>query len=186
MKSERQENILEILKEKRFATVEFLAKTLYSSAPTIRRDLNEMEEKGFVKRSHGGAMIADTENSPIPIDFRNRKNIYEKIGICKKASQLIKENSAHLAENFSDILDVIDCGLFSTSEFAEPAAEYKTESCFSPEEQLIIDALANGDCSADDLSLATNLESGILLSTLMKLEMKLVIIKNPDRTYRLR
>ena len=47
MKSERQENILEILKEKRFATVEFLAKTLYSSAPTIRRDLNEMEEKGF-------------------------------------------------------------------------------------------------------------------------------------------
>ena len=51
MKSERQENILEILKGKRFATVEFLAKTLYSSAPTIRRDLNEMEEKGFVKRS---------------------------------------------------------------------------------------------------------------------------------------
>lgn len=104
----------------------------------------------------------------------------------KGCHKLIKENSAHLAENFSDILDVIDCGLFSTAEFAEPVAEYKAESCYTPEEQLVIDALANGDCSADDLSLATDLESGILLSTLMKLEMKFVIIKNPDRTYRLR
>ena len=109
MKSERQENILEILKEKRFATVEFLAKTLYSSAPTIRRDLNEMEEKGFVKRSHGGAMIADTENSPIPIDFRNRKNIYEKIGICKKAAQLIKENSVIFIDGSTTTLHLADC-----------------------------------------------------------------------------
>lgn len=109
MKSERQENILEILKEKRFATVEYLAKTLFSSAPTIRRDLNEMEEKGFVKRSHGGAMIADSENSPIPIDFRNRKNIYEKIGICKKAAQLIKENSVIFIDGSTTTLHLADC-----------------------------------------------------------------------------
>ncbi len=109
MKSERQENILEILKEKRFATVEFLAKTLYSSAPTIRRDLNDLEEKGFVKRSHGGAMIADTENSPIPVDFRNRKNIYEKIGMCKKAAELIKENFVIFIDGSTTTLHLSDC-----------------------------------------------------------------------------
>lgn len=109
MKSERQENILEILKGKRFATVEYLAKTLYSSAPTIRRDLNDLEEKGFVKRSHGGAMIADTENSPIPIDFRNRKNIYEKIGMCKKAAELIKENSVIFIDGSTTTLHLADC-----------------------------------------------------------------------------
>ena len=109
MKSERQENILEILKEKRFATVEFLAKTMYSSAPTIRRDLNELEEKGFVKRSHGGAMIKDAENSPIPIDFRNRKNIYEKIAMCKKAAELIKENNIIFIDGSTTTLHLADC-----------------------------------------------------------------------------
>lgn len=104
----------------------------------------------------------------------------------KGCHKLIRENSACLAESFSDVLDVIDCGLFHPSELAEDAAEYKAESCFTPDEQLIIDALQDGDCTLDDLSLATNLESGILLSTLMKLEMKLLIIKNPDRSYRLR
>lgn len=108
MKAERQENILEILKEKRFATVEFLTKALYSSAPTIRRDLNELEEKGFVKRSHGGAMIAEGENSPIPIDFRNRKNIYEKISMCKKAVELVKANSIIFIDGSTTTLHIAD------------------------------------------------------------------------------
>lgn len=92
MKTERQNNILKILKEKKFATVNYLAEKLYSSAPTIRRDLNELKEKGYIRRSHGGAMIFDGENAPIPIDFRTQKHISEKTEICKKASQLIKEN----------------------------------------------------------------------------------------------
>ena len=109
MKSERQENIIEILKEKRFATVEYLAKKLYSSAPTIRRDLNELAEKGFVKRSHGGAMITDSENSPIPIDFRNRKKIYEKIKICKRAIELVKENTVIFIDGSTTTLHLADC-----------------------------------------------------------------------------
>lgn len=108
MKSERQENILEILKEKRVATVEYLTKALYSSAPTIRRDLNELAKNGFVKRSHGGAMIAETENSPIPIDFRNRKKIYEKIKMCKKAVELIKENTVIFIDGSTTTLHLAD------------------------------------------------------------------------------
>ncbi len=109
LKAERQENILEILKEKKFATVDFLVKNLYSSAPTIRRDLAELEKKGFVKRSHGGAMIADRENSPIPIDFRNRKNICEKILMCKKAAELIRENSVVFIDSSTTTLHISDC-----------------------------------------------------------------------------
>lgn len=92
MKSERQNEILKILKEKKFATVLYLAQNLYSSAPTIRRDLKYLEDKGFVKRSHGGAMITDENSTPIPIDFRNQTHSSQKIQICKKASSLIKEN----------------------------------------------------------------------------------------------
>ena len=93
MKTERQDKILEILKERKFATVSYLSEHLYSSAPTIRRDLKELFEKGFIQRSHGGAILSDNENSPIPLDFRNQKQISEKIGICNKAASLIKESS---------------------------------------------------------------------------------------------
>ena len=73
------------------------------------------------------------------------------------------------------------------ADFAEePLAAYQAESCFTPEEQKIIDLLADGDKSIDDLALESNMESGALLGILMKLEMKFVILKNPDRTYRMR
>ena len=54
-------------------------------------------------------MIADSENSPIPIDFRNRKNIYEKMAICKKAAQLIMENSVIFIDGSTTTLHLADC-----------------------------------------------------------------------------
>ncbi len=108
MKAERQNNILEILKEKKFATVEYLVTTLYSSAPTIRRDLNELRDKGYIKRSHGGAALADSENAPIHIDFRNQKHTAEKIRICQKASTLIKENSVIFIDCSTTTLHLAD------------------------------------------------------------------------------
>ena len=105
----------------------------------------------------------------------------------KGCHKLIRESAANLAENFSQVLEVLDGGLFRMAEFAEePLAAYQAESCFTPEEQKIIDLLADGDKSIDDLALESNMESGALLGILMKLEMKFVILKNPDRTYRMR
>ncbi len=105
----------------------------------------------------------------------------------KGCHKLIRESAANLAENFSQVMEVLDGGLFRMAEFAEtPLEAYQAESCFTPEEQLIIDILQNGDKSMDDLAIESNLESGTLLGILMKLEMKFVILKNPDRTYRMR
>ncbi len=105
----------------------------------------------------------------------------------KGCHKLIRESSAHLAENFSQVIEVIDDGLFNALEFAEsPFEKYEAESCFSPEEQVIVDILKNGDKTMDDLALESNMESGALLALLMKLEMKFIILKNPDRSYRLR
>lgn len=105
----------------------------------------------------------------------------------KGCHKLIRESSANLAENFAQVLDVLDGGLFHAAEFAEdPVEAYQAESCFTPDEQQIIDVLKDGDKTMDDIALATNMESGLLLGTLMKLEMKFIILKNPDRSYRLR
>lgn len=105
----------------------------------------------------------------------------------KGCHKLIRECAASLAENFSQVLEVLDGGLFSMAELAEePIAVYQAESCFSAEEKIVIDILKNGEKTMDDLAIESNLESGVLLSTLMKLEMKFVVLKNPDKSYRLR
>lgn len=108
MKSQRQNEIMEILKEKKFATVSYLAKKLFSSAPTIRRDLTYLEDKGFVKRSHGGAMLADENTTPVPIDFRTQTHTAEKMQICKKASGFIKENSVIFIDCSTTTLHLAD------------------------------------------------------------------------------
>ncbi len=53
---ERQQRVLEILKERRSAQLEELARALDVSASTIRRDLELFEKQGLVERIHGGAI----------------------------------------------------------------------------------------------------------------------------------
>ena len=61
-KNQRHNEILEILKNERFASVSELSERLFSSQPTIRRDLNFLEKQGYLRRSHGGAIPADEKS----------------------------------------------------------------------------------------------------------------------------
>ena len=60
---ERFEKIMEYLREKKTAPVNVLAKRLFVSEATMRRDLSELERKGLVKRLHGGAILLDATSS---------------------------------------------------------------------------------------------------------------------------
>jgi len=53
---ERQQRVLEILKERGSAQLEELARALDVSASTIRRDIELFEKQGLVERTHGGAI----------------------------------------------------------------------------------------------------------------------------------
>ena len=46
IKKERQDHILEIVKQRKYCTVNLLSKQLYVAPITIRRDLIEMEAAG--------------------------------------------------------------------------------------------------------------------------------------------
>ena len=50
-KNEREQEIINLLNNYSYATVDFLAKKLCISASSIRRDLSAMEQRGIVKRS---------------------------------------------------------------------------------------------------------------------------------------
>ncbi len=75
--NERHNIILGILKESRIANVKELAKKLYVSEATVRRDLCEMQKLGLIERSHGGAILPDNAEE-ISIFVRMNKNSKEK------------------------------------------------------------------------------------------------------------
>ncbi len=82
--TERQNEILRQLKEKKTAVVKNLAKELFVSEATIRRDLAEMKSMGLIERSHGGALLPENAEE-ISIFFRMEKNASEKERAATKA-----------------------------------------------------------------------------------------------------
>lgn len=82
--TERQNEILKILREKKSADVAVLAKNLYVSEATIRRDLAELKGMGLIERSHGGALLPENADE-ISIFFRMEKNAAEKERAATKA-----------------------------------------------------------------------------------------------------
>ena len=57
---ERQNLILDYLKDNKTAKIQTLAKKLYVSEATVRRDLTEMEKLGLVRRSYGGVILYES------------------------------------------------------------------------------------------------------------------------------
>lgn len=89
--NERYDAIVNILKEKNSATVRFLAKELFVSEPTVRRDLKKMELQGIIKRTFGGAVLSEVLNKEIPLSMRERENMNAKDYIAKEAAKLISD-----------------------------------------------------------------------------------------------
>lgn len=88
---ERQEEIIKILEKSKSISVTKLAKLLYVSQPTIRRDLSLLEEQGKVQRTHGGVVLRKLSDAEIPLMFREEQNNASKKSIAEKASKLISD-----------------------------------------------------------------------------------------------
>lgn len=108
LKKERQEKILQLLSEKRYATVSRLAKTLYVANITVRRDLEELERGGLILRCHGGAMLPEYENREVPFAVRDKENILAKKRIAQKAAQLIRDGDTVFLDASSTASHIVD------------------------------------------------------------------------------
>ena len=62
MKENQEKDILEILQNNQYATIDELAGKLFVSPSTVRRKLNLLQKKGLVTRTHGGAQLNDDKN----------------------------------------------------------------------------------------------------------------------------
>ena len=111
IKKERQNKVLEMIKTRKYCTVNFLSKQLFVAPITIRRDLVEMETMGLITRCYGGATILEYENREVPFEIRNRNNYSVKENLAKRAAKLIRNGDvvfldasstvSHIAEQLS-------------------------------------------------------------------------------------
>lgn len=94
LKNERLSQIQTMLNEYGKVEVNNLCRIFNVTEMTIRRDLNELEEKHLAIRSHGGA-IAPPDNtlSERPYNMRINSHLKEKEAIAKAALPLIPDGS---------------------------------------------------------------------------------------------
>lgn len=83
---ERQEQILQLLRQKDALRVGQIAKALYTSEATVRRDLAHMEAEGLVKRVYGGVVL---EKQNLPLDLRLNEHASAKKEIAERAAKML-------------------------------------------------------------------------------------------------
>ncbi len=98
---ERQNQIAEIIKTEGFAKVETLAKKIFVSEATIRRDLTSMEQLGKIKKIYGGAVnIEPRISSPL---LRYNAQRIEKNIIAKLAMPLLQDANCLFFDSSSTV-----------------------------------------------------------------------------------
>lgn len=91
--SPRHLEIIEMAKLKGFLSTEELSKAFQVTVQTIRRDINELCEKGLLRRYHGGAGQASSVEN---VDYPTRQvlNHEEKIRIAKMVADYVPDNAS--------------------------------------------------------------------------------------------
>src|SRR5215475_16087172 len=93
----RSERIVKFLLRTGSATIEEILSVAGSSAPSIRRDLARLENRGLIRRTHGGATLVEPLlYEPFRYDSsflaREQRFAAEKRRIGLAAAELVKEN----------------------------------------------------------------------------------------------
>ncbi|MBE9555503.1 MAG: DeoR/GlpR transcriptional regulator [Proteobacteria bacterium] len=91
----RQLDIIELARKSRRILVEVLAEQFDVTPQTIRKDLNDLCDRGFLQRVHGGAVLSSGVAN-FGYDARRELAAEQKHGIGVKAASLIPDNCSLL------------------------------------------------------------------------------------------
>ena len=116
-KFERQQAIENIAKGRKYVQISDVTKELLVSESTIRRDIEEMENKGLLIRSQGSIIWNDRTSEYLEnVYYRQDQNINTKKQLAIPAAQLIEPNDIlfidtgttmmELAKNISDDMNI--------------------------------------------------------------------------------
>lgn len=148
---ERQEKLLEFLKQNRASTVSDLASLFNVHEATIRRDLIKLHKKSLITRTHGGAILEKEVHFELPFRERESMQYEEKRKIGMKAAQLIEDGdniildsgttTLHIAKAIADKknLTVItnDINIAATLRFSDSIKVIVTGGILFPESYML-------------------------------------------------
>jgi len=101
---ERQREIEGVLLIERKVLVDDLSRRFQVSEVTIRKDLTELENRGVLLRTHGGAVLAEKPEMVIHHHTRSGVAIGEKNNIAKEAARRVRDGESILLDTGSTTL----------------------------------------------------------------------------------
>lgn len=104
---ERQNLILNYLKDHHFASVSELSQLLFVSETSIRRDLSCMEKSGLLQKTYGGAILVQGSSDVPALNARMETSKAEKTCIAKKAASIIADGSTIFLDSSSTALYMV-------------------------------------------------------------------------------
>jgi DeoR/GlpR family transcriptional regulator of sugar metabolism len=101
--AERQSRLQDLLAQRGMSDLETLASQLRVSQSTIRRDIEQLEQKGVVSRTHGGVIWIGDRNSlnstrPYAFDQRMSYQLDAKRAIARAAKKLVQPGQTILID----------------------------------------------------------------------------------------
>lgn len=105
IKNQRQQQILDLIKENGSCSVQKLSEIFNVSEPTIRSDLKLLDKGGYINRQHGGAFIETSAYNSFSFALEDRGHNEEKRRIARKASEFV-----HNGDNI-----ILDSGTTTTA-----------------------------------------------------------------------
>lgn len=90
--AERRNIILEKIQEEKRVIVSELSREYEVSEETIRRDLDRLEDEGYIVKSYGGAVLNESNVTELPHNVRRGVNTAAKQRIAELAYNEIEEN----------------------------------------------------------------------------------------------
>lgn len=103
---ERQKRIEEYLSKTEFASLDELSEQVAASVSTVRRDLDFLETKGVLRRTHGGARVVNPKPEEFMFASRDTLQLDEKEAIGRACAKLIQPDQTIILDAGTTVFHV--------------------------------------------------------------------------------
>lgn len=106
---ERNNKIIQLINERQSVSVNELIEIIGVSGVTIRKILNDLDKKGLIRRTRGGAISLHVPIIEATEKEKERKNIKEKKEIASVAYDIISDHDTIFLDAGSTTLEIVRC-----------------------------------------------------------------------------
>ncbi len=107
MPAERRRLIVELLREQGSVSVAALEQRFGISPMTARRDLAMLDESGYARRTHGGAILPELASHEDSFQNRIEKDVGSKVRLAKAVATMLKPNETIFIDSSSSSYFVV-------------------------------------------------------------------------------